>query len=173
MSNKKNGHLCTDQIDTLKRFLITKVLFVKINKSFMDKKIAIQIADLLNERNQLTVNYNKERVLKSKENYVWYGKENELAACAEVKKVQWYQWEISHVSVAKKYEGKGLGTKILRRAEARARKGNARVIQCTIRSSNESSLKLFGRNGYIRVNQFYYSISKNWVFILQKTVSVE
>ncbi|WP_162126039.1 GNAT family N-acetyltransferase [Flavobacterium phycosphaerae] len=97
----------------------------------MTTKIANQIAELLNNRNQLTVQYTEEKALANKDNYVYILDFEKVIACAESKKVQWYQWEVSHVSVAKDFEGKGFGNKILLDAERKARAGNARILQCT------------------------------------------
>ena len=134
--------------------------------------IAEQIAKLLNERNQLDGKYTAEKVLEKKSNYVFIQEKNEVIACAESLKIQWYQHEIKHVSVAERFEGKGLGKKILKLAEEKADKENARILQCTVRSNNESSLRLFIRQGYVKVNQFYNRRTENWIFVLQKSISI-
>ena len=136
----------------------------------MTKEEAIKIADLLNERNQLVIKYDKERVLDTASNYVYIKENDEVIACAEYKKVKWYQSEISHISVSKLYEGKGYGRKILLKAEKKAKDERAKIIQCTIRVDNEKSLGLFKSNGYEVVNKFFYEKSGNWVFVLQKNV---
>jgi N-acetylglutamate synthase-like GNAT family acetyltransferase len=109
--------------------------------------------------------------LKEKDDYVFLEQENRVIACAECKKVQWYQWEISHVSVTKEEEGKGWGNKILKLAESKAIKGNARILQCTIRTNNESSIRLFTRKGYLKTASFFYDKSGNWVHVFQKSVA--
>ncbi len=137
----------------------------------MTKELAIQIAELINERNELSVNYDDEKVLASQDNYSYLLDSEDLIACAESKKVQWYQWEICHVSVAKKYEGKGYGTKVLKLAEIKAKNGNARILQSTIRSNNVSSIRLFENNNYKRVNDFYNKKTNNLVYVFQKVLS--
>ncbi|MDA3840276.1 MAG: GNAT family N-acetyltransferase [Patescibacteria group bacterium] len=137
----------------------------------MTRDIAEQIANLLNSRNQLVVDYTADKVLESKSNYVYLEDENEVIACAESKKIQWYQSEISHVSVLKKVEGKGKGKEILSRAERKAKNDGAKLLQCTIRTNNENSLRLFLRMGYEKVNRFFYPNSGNWVYVLQKSIS--
>ncbi|BDU25169.1 GNAT family N-acetyltransferase [Flavobacterium sp. GSB-24] len=137
----------------------------------MTEEIAEQIADLLNERNQLVTKYTFSSILDSSENYVYLEDSGKIIACAESKKVQWYQWEISHVLVAADYEGKGFGKKILSKAEAKANQGGAKILQCTIRTNNENSIRLFSRNGYTKVNRFFYPKSGNWVYVYQKCVS--
>lgn len=136
------------------------------------KQNASDIAKLLNDRNELAVKYTAGSVLKSKENYVFQLEKGKIVACAESKKVQWYQWEISHVSVSKEYEGKGYGSEILKLAEEKAMKGGARILQCTIRTSNERSIKLFSGKGYRRATSFFYPVTGNWVFVYQKCISI-
>lgn len=138
----------------------------------MTTNIAEQIANLLNERNQLTIQYTADKILENSENYVYLLEEEKIIACAESKRVQWYQWEISHVLVAKDYEGKGFGNKILNEAEIKAKTGNAKILQCTIRANNENSIRLFSRNGYVQVNRFFYPKSGNWVYVYQKSISL-
>lgn len=138
----------------------------------MTKQDAEQIAKLLNQRNQLSKEYTHDEIIKDKENYVFEKIDGLVVACAECKKVQWYQHEIRHISVHEKYEGKGYGKKILKDAEKLARCRNARVIQCTIRSNNESSIRLFTRNGYTEINKFYNFRTENWINIYQKVICV-
>lgn len=138
----------------------------------MTKEQAKQIAVLLNERNKLVKEYSRDDVLAKEQNYVYLEEKSTIIACAESKKVQWYQWEICHVSVDKTYEGKGLGSKILKLAEKKAIEGGAKILQCTIRSNNEASLRLFLAKGYTKAASFFYPNSGNWVHVLQKSVSV-
>jgi ribosomal protein S18 acetylase RimI-like enzyme len=139
----------------------------------MTKQIAEQIAELLNTRNQLVITYTGESILKSSANYVYLEDSGKIIALAESKKVQWYQWEISHVVVAEEYEGKGYGNEILALAEAKAQDGGAKVLQCTIRTSNDNSIRLFSRKGYSQVSRFFYPKSGNWVYVYQKVISVK
>lgn len=112
------------------------------------------------------------RALARENDYVYLEEGGKIIACAESKKVQWYQWEICHVSVDKFFEGKGMGSRILKMAEKKAIEGNAKILQCTIRSNNESSLRLFKAKGYTKTTSFFYPNSGNWVHVLQKAVSV-
>lgn len=137
----------------------------------MTTSIASQIAKLLNERNQLVVEYDADRVLATKDNYVFDIENEKVVVCAECKKVQWYQWEISHVSVDKLEVKKGHGKKIIKKCESKAIDNRARIIQCTIRESNFPSIALFKSMGYKEVNKFYYPDSGNWVCVFQKCVS--
>jgi N-acetylglutamate synthase-like GNAT family acetyltransferase len=139
----------------------------------MTTDIAEQIAKLLNTRNQLVVEYTAKKVFDKKSNYVYIEIENEVIACAESKKIQWYQSEISHVSVSTKVEGQGKGKEVLKLAEKKAKDEGAKILQCTIRANNENSIRLFSRNGYINVNRFYYPNSGYWVFLFQKSISTD
>jgi N-acetylglutamate synthase-like GNAT family acetyltransferase len=137
----------------------------------MTKEEAKQIADLINKRNELTKKYSLESILALKENYVFIKQADKIIACAESKKVQWYQYEISHVSIDENYESKGFGSKILKLSENKAIENNARLLQCTIRTNNINSIRLFSTKGYKQVNMFHNLKSGNWVFIYQKIIS--
>jgi N-acetylglutamate synthase-like GNAT family acetyltransferase len=105
----------------------------------MTPKQAEQIAQLLNDRNQLQGDYTAERVAERAEDYLFELSEDAVVGCVEIKKVQWYQWEICHLSVRKAHEGHGLGKNLIRQAEDKAKRGAARIVQCTIRIGNEPS----------------------------------
>jgi len=136
----------------------------------MNSNIANQIAKLLNSNNQLVKKYTENKVLETKDNYVYIVKDSTVIACAESKKVQWYQSEISHLSVSEKFQGEGYAKKILTRAESKAIEDGAKIIQCTIRKDNKRSISLFKGFKYSIVNEFYYNHSGNWVLVLQKTI---
>ena len=139
----------------------------------MTKNDAIEIAELLNKRNELSVKYSFDDILSKKENYLFIKEGEKIVACGESIKVQWYQNEIKHISVHKDFEGKRFGTKILKLVEEKSIKDNARVLQCTVRTDNENSIRLFTRKGYKKVNSFFNKKTKNWVFIFQKVISIE
>ena len=139
----------------------------------MSTEEAQQIANLINTRNQLTKKIAFKDVLENHKNYVFLKDNITIIACAESKQIQWYQNEISHVSVREDFEGKGIGNKILKMAEEIAKNNTSRIIQCTIRSGNESSVRLFTRKGYTEVNKFFNSKSENWVNIYQKILTLE
>lgn len=137
----------------------------------MTKDTAEQIAKLLNRRNKLAKQYTSEIIFSEKDSYVFILDANDLVACAQTKKVQWYQCEILHVSVNEKFTGQGKGAEILALAEDKACKKGARLLQCTIRSDNEKSVSLFKSSGYKEVNQFHNSITSNKILVFQKNIS--
>jgi ribosomal protein S18 acetylase RimI-like enzyme len=133
---------------------------------------ADMIAALLNARNELTVQYTGQHVLNESENYLClFSRTGEVLACVEIKRVQWYQCEILHLTVAKAYEGVGNAKALLCEAERVARSKNARILQCTIRSDNIPSQKLFESFGYKRVSTFFNERSSNIVGIFQKVLA--
>lgn len=134
----------------------------------MNHNIASQIVELL-KQNELTIDYTPEMILNTSENYVFIEEHEKIMACAEVKKVQWYQWEISHVSVAKRRCG--FGKRIVELAESKIIKAHGKVIQCTIRSTNTASIELFKSMGYTSGVTFYNANSGNNVIIFQKALS--
>ncbi len=139
----------------------------------MTKNDAIEIAELLNKRNELSVKYSFDDILSKKENYLFIKEGEKIVACGESIKVQWYQNEIKHISVHKDFEGKRFGSKILKLVEEKSIKDNARVLQCSVRTDNENSIRLFTRKGYKKVNSFFNKKTKNWVFIFQKVIAIE
>ncbi len=132
---------------------------------------ARQIADLLNKRNELTVRYTSDRVLKEAGSYRWrLSDQGEVIACVEIKSVQWYQAEVLHLTVAEAHEGRGHGKALLCEAERAARSQRARVLQCTIRADNDRSCRLFEAFGFNRVSVFHNEQSGNNVTVFQKVL---
>jgi N-acetylglutamate synthase-like GNAT family acetyltransferase len=132
---------------------------------------ASQIAALINSRNQLMVDWSVEKILEHEKNWVYLEEADVIVACAEVKKVQWYHYEICHVSVGMDFEGKHLGSRILLLAEETAIISGAKILQCTIRADNERSQRLFLSKGYRHTVSFYNPKSGNEVNVYQKSVS--
>lgn len=132
---------------------------------------AEQIAALLNTRNQLTIKYSPEKVLESAENYLArFASEGDLVGCVEVKKVQWYQCEILHLTVSDRHVRQGHAKALLGEAETFARARGARVVQCTVRSDNEPSKILFLSCGFTTTAAFFNKHSGNNVLVLQKVI---
>lgn len=135
----------------------------------LTNKQAEMIAALLNARNQLTIQYTPQRVLAEADNYRCQMLETgEVIACVEIKKVQWYQSEVLHLTVAEDHEGKGYAKALLCEAERVARAQGVRIIQCTIRGGNTRSQTLFERFGFQCVGSFFNECSGNNVGIFQK-----
>lgn len=133
---------------------------------------AKQIATLLNERNQLTVRSTSRSVLDHSEDYIYRTSQTgNILGCVEVKRVQWYQAEILHLTVRTDEEGNGHAKAMLAEADLAARKFNARLLQCTIREDNTASISLFLSCGFIQVSRFYNKVSGNNILILQKVLA--
>ena len=133
---------------------------------------AEMIATLLNARNELTVQYTKERVFAEADDYKYLLSEaGDIIACVQIKKVQWYQSEILHLSVSEAHEGKGHAKALLCEVERIARAKNVRVLQCTIRDDNNRSRGLFEGFGFQRVGCFFNERSGNNVGIFQKILA--
>jgi ribosomal protein S18 acetylase RimI-like enzyme len=130
------------------------------------------IAALLNARNQLTVQYTRQRVQEEANNYIFRLSEvDQLIACVELKKVQWYQAEVLHLTVAEVHEGKGHAKALLCEAERVARASGARILQCTIRTDNGASRRLFEGFGFSHVSTFRNEQSGNNVGVFQKVLA--
>jgi GNAT superfamily N-acetyltransferase len=138
----------------------------------MDRQQATQIAALINSRNRLVTTYDANSIMKRSGNFLSEIQAGVVVACVELKKVQWYQWEIQHLSVAQEHERRGYGMLMLQRAEEHARRGRAMILQCTIREGNEASERLFKRALYRKGLSFHNPRSGNNVSVWQKAVSV-
>lgn len=139
--------------------------------SLTDKQAA-EIAALLNQRNQLTIPYSGAKVLASAERYLFrLSSAATVAAFVEVKKLQWYQAEILHLTVHASEEKKGHAKALLASAEEKARDLGARLMQCTIREDNEESRGLFTSRGYSQVSSFFNEASGKNVLVFQKVLS--
>lgn len=133
---------------------------------------AAQIAALLNARNQLTLQYAAARVQEHADDYIFrLSDTGEVVACVQVKKVQWYQAEILHLTVAETEVRKGHARKLLASAEELARAKGARLLQCTIREGNAESEGLFLSVGFARVGVFHNENSGNNVNVFQKVLT--
>src|SRR6185312_1702884 len=103
----------------------------------MDRSQAEQIAELLNTQNQLAVPYTADRVLQHGDSYlVRLDDSGQVVACAELKKVQWYQFELLHVTVAQQNRRQGYARSLVVEAEKLAILLGARILQSTIRAGN-------------------------------------
>lgn len=135
----------------------------------LTNETASEIARLLNTQNSLTTKYTASRILKDQERYiVRYGDDGEVLGAIEVKSVQWYQCEIDHLSVGTKR--RGTGAWLVEQAEAKARRLNARIAQCTIRVGNVESEGLFQKCGYQATITFLNKENANEVTVYQKNL---
>lgn len=137
----------------------------------MNNQIAKQIADLLNSENQLVVNYTEAKILASSENYVYEETDGVVKAFIECKKVQWYQFEVCHLTVSTDFRGQGLGEVVINKALKYTKNNGGRIVQCTIRDDNVKSKGLFTKCAFTQTSTFYYPKSGNNVGVWQKVVS--
>jgi L-amino acid N-acyltransferase YncA len=131
---------------------------------------AQSIATLLNTRNKLAKDYTADEIMQEAGNYEYEVRDEEVVACVERRRVQWYQWEIRHLSVPQHWEGKGVAFAVYQRAEAAAQAGGGCILQCTIREGNQDSERFFRRQGFARVGAFRYRATGNTVGVWQKVL---
>ena len=137
----------------------------------MENRHAEQIAKLLNDRNQLTQEYTAGRVLHLADRFLYrLDDEGKVMGCVEVKRVQWYQFEILHLSVAKAFARTGKAAVLLADAERSAEDAGGRILQCTIREGNNASENFFAKHGYTKTTSFLNRASGNRVGVWQKVV---
>ena len=132
---------------------------------------AEQIANLINSQNQLAVPYSAAKILETQDRYiVRLSDDGRIVGAVEVRPVQWYQSEIDHLSVDPLFRRQGIGSWLLKQAEAKARQMNARVAQCTIRVGNQESEGLFKKHGYTPTVTFLNRQTRNRVTVNQKVL---
>ena len=132
---------------------------------------AKQIAALINSRNRLDKQYTGEGVLGDAAFYEYEVVDGTVAACVQRKQIQWYQWEILHLSVSEKHEHKGLAYTVYKRTEEKADANKVRLLQCTIREGNKEREAFFSRQGFVKVNRFKNQRTANIVGVWQKVLS--
>lgn len=129
------------------------------------------VAELLNGRNQLTVQYTRKRVLEESGDYILrLSNSGDVVACVQIKKVQWYQAEVLHLTVAETCQRAGHAKALLCEAELIARDNGARILQCTIRKDNAASRRLFESFGFQHVSTFLNEGSGNNIEVFQKVL---
>lgn len=137
----------------------------------MEYRHAEQIANLLNDRNELTQEYTATRVLQLENRFLYRLDDmGNVMACVEVKKVQWYQFEILHLSVTEAVARTGKAAALLADAERSAEDAGGRILQCTIREGNNSSESFFAKHNYTKTISFLNRASGNRVGVWQKVV---
>jgi len=137
----------------------------------MTETIAKQIAVLINSQNELAIRYTSKMVLAQAGDHLWEMQGERVIGAVRIQCVQWYQAEISHLSVHSDVARIGIGTKLLKRAEVRAAELGARIAQCTIRESNERSIKFFTKHGFASVTSFSNPQTGNIVKVFQRSLT--
>ncbi len=139
----------------------------------MNREQAEQIANLLNEQNRLDGEYTAGRVLASAGEYLFQtdGETGRVTAFVQLKRVQWYQHEMLHLSVSPEHRREGLARRLSDRAEELARREGACIIQCTIRSDNRASMALAESCGLRRTATFHNHSTGNDVTVWQKVLA--
>ncbi|MER8732229.1 GNAT family N-acetyltransferase [Mesorhizobium sp. M1227] len=135
----------------------------------MERTHASQIAELLNAQNQLAIKYDAQHVLDHANEYVVdLSEDGRVVCCAQLKRVQWYQAEISHVTTH--FVRQGRGARLIEAAEQRARKDGARLLQCTVRTGNGPSEGMFAKAGFQRGPTFGNPQTGNNVTVWSKAL---
>jgi ribosomal protein S18 acetylase RimI-like enzyme len=139
----------------------------------MTEQIAEQIAMLINERNKLAVHYTPQKILAACGDYIYHVDAGErVLGAVEVRKTQWYQCEIDHLSVRADTPRRGIGSQLLKQAEAKAIEHGARIAQCTIRDNNNPSRGLFEKFGYKPGVTFFNRDTGSQVTVYQKALVI-
>lgn len=119
------------------------------------KDVASQIANLLNHQNKLSRRYTQDMILRKLDNYIYETQEDfGVIGCVCVKKVQWYQGEILHLSVHPYMHQQGIGSRLMLKAESRCRDLGLHIAQATIREDNIPCRKISENLGFEWTNRF-------------------
>jgi L-amino acid N-acyltransferase YncA len=144
---------------------------IQVDDVTMTGAEAQQIATLINRRNRLARRYEPADILRQAQHYEYESRDGKVVACVEWKEVQWYQWEVLHLSVDETIERKGLAYLVYERLENAARSAGVRLLQCTIREGNKDSVGFFDRQGFSKVSRFFNRQTGNTVGVWQKVVA--
>ena len=143
---------------------------IQVDDVTMTEGEASQIATLINERNRLARHYEPADILREAVNYEYESRDGKVVACVERREVQWYQWEVLHLSVDQAWEGQGLGSLVYERLEKAARSAGVRLLQCTIREGNKDSVAFFDKRGFSKIARFLNQQTGNAVGVWQKVL---
>jgi len=137
----------------------------------MTEAEAEQIAMLINRRNRLPKNIESSDILREAHQYEYESRDGKVVACVERRKVQWYQWEVLHLSVDETWERRGFASLVYQRLEKAARSAGVRLLQCTIREGNKDSIGFFDKRGFSKVARFLNRQTGNAVGVWQKVLT--
>ncbi len=113
--------------------------------------IACQLADLLNTYNRLAGKRHAIDILSSETDYVVETHGKLVIGAVGVRRLSFHVSEIKHLSVRKKWRGKGIGRFLLKRALGMC---VTPFAYATIREDNLSSIQLFESVGFSRVGEY-------------------
>lgn len=137
----------------------------------MDRAIAEQIAALLNRRNQLQKELTWADIREHASEYRIIAREGKVAGCIQIRHVQWYQAELLHLVVDERFEGQRFAIRLGEMAETFAREEGARILQATVRETNDRMVDGLKYFGWTIVNRFRNRKTDNTVLIFQKVLS--
>lgn len=139
----------------------------------MNPNQANQIAELLNNNNELKSAYTTDQVLRYAHEYKFIQEEdtNYVVAVVQIKKVQWYQHEIVNLTVNPEHNGKELAQHLLQIAENQALNDGARILQGTVRQDDQENIELFKSAGFNHVSNFYNQHSDRNITVWQKILT--
>ena len=139
----------------------------------MNPDQANQIAELLNNYNELKNPYTQDQLLRYAHEYKFIQDENSsyVIAVVQIKKVQWYQYEIVNLTVNPNHHGKDLARRLIQIAESQAINENAHILQGTVRQNDKENTGLYKSAGFKHVSNFYNNQSNRNISVWQKVLS--
>ncbi len=102
-----------------------------------------QMVELINEHSPLTIKVTPQKIDRDFSSYTVIEEDSVVIALGKLLKLSWYQGEISHVVVRPEHRRTGYGHRIVENVCDNAAALGLKVVQCTIRSSNDVSQRLF------------------------------
>lgn len=118
------------------------------------KKVADQIASLVNQNNKLGRQYEGSEILSSDSHYYPLVIEGIVVASVAVKKLNYLLSEIRHLVVRPEARRQGLGVQMVKMAI----RGVKTPLMCaTIREDNKGSMKVFAAHKFRRLSKITYN----------------
>ena len=91
---------------------------------------------------------------------------SKVVSAARTENVLWYQWDLKNLVTDPKYQGKGLGTRVLRESFNKANKQGAKVLTADITVTNKESLAVAKKVGFKPSFKFCFQKGKKPVYVM-------
>lgn len=128
-----------------------------------DQEIASQLANLLNQHNQLSYRRDGESILQGRPFYLVETHGRQLLGAIGIDRQAYTLTEIKHLVVTPQWRKKGVGKFLVQRA---LRMVNTPLAYATIRKDNQASLGLFQGAGFARAGE--YRAGKHQILLLMR-----
>lgn len=111
--------------------------------------------------------YTEDMILDNANNYIVLLNEDIVIGCVSLKKNNWYSYEVMHMVVIPPYRNMGYGKRLIDDCITRAKSKGCKILQCTIKNTNEISKKVFLNKDFRCTSQFVNNNTGNTIEVYQ------